>query len=494
MLKQIIVFLLSIGSSLNIFSQSSQSIDQKTMDGKYMHNTELLNDFFKKLYNLELQKNGKINIVHIGDSHIQADFMTNVIRQSLQNRFGNAGYGFTFPYSLAKTNGTGIIKYESDENWSNSKLLTPISDSPIGLGGINLNTISPVFQIHLSASNAYQFNTIKLVYPGKKPPFGLAQLCSVKVKTSDPNPNTQPTIKQQTKGKMTYRHHTVKKGETIYQISKKYNITPTDLKKANKLSSNNLLVGKKLVIPQYVTASKNLKKTTTTLKKENTEKQLTIKKTDNIFTVTHTPYMSTFTCDNLLKDTYIIPVNDLPSYDLNGIVLEKNTPGIIYHSIGINGAKISDYNKYNLFFNQLSCLHPDLIIVSLGTNESFGNVSSTAYIKQVLLFIANIKEGNPDAKILFTTPSPSLLKKKKLNKYIQDYSTELLSLNNCTVWDCLSRMGGIKAPVSSQSNTLMAKDKVHYTREGYEMQGNLFVSDFLEAYEKYKQEQILNNY
>lgn len=42
----------------------------------------------------------KLRIVHIGDSHIQADIMTNYMRQNLQNKFGNAGLGFAFPYKM----------------------------------------------------------------------------------------------------------------------------------------------------------------------------------------------------------------------------------------------------------------------------------------------------------------------------------------------------------------------------------------------------------
>lgn len=41
----------------------------------------------------------------------------------------------------------------------------------------------------------------------------------------------------------------VKKGDTLYGISKKYKITVSELKKQNKLKSNNILIGQKLVIP-----------------------------------------------------------------------------------------------------------------------------------------------------------------------------------------------------------------------------------------------------
>ena len=49
-------------------------------DGQ-IYNAKAISDFFQKLEKNEDQKNQKINIVHIGDSHIQSDLMTNEIRK-----------------------------------------------------------------------------------------------------------------------------------------------------------------------------------------------------------------------------------------------------------------------------------------------------------------------------------------------------------------------------------------------------------------------------
>jgi LysM repeat protein len=45
-----------------------------------------------------------------------------------------------------------------------------------------------------------------------------------------------------------FKTHTVKKGETLYSISRKYNITVQKLKKDNNLSGNALSIGQKLII------------------------------------------------------------------------------------------------------------------------------------------------------------------------------------------------------------------------------------------------------
>jgi LysM repeat protein len=55
------------------------------------------------------------------------------------------------------------------------------------------------------------------------------------------------TSKKQEEAKKTLTH-TVKKGETLFSIHKKYNVSLDDLKKWNKLKNNNVHVGQKLQV------------------------------------------------------------------------------------------------------------------------------------------------------------------------------------------------------------------------------------------------------
>jgi hypothetical protein len=62
-----------------------------TFTGNDIHNPNALLAFYEKMYQLEQSKSGKINIVHIGDSHIQADLFTAKIRTQFQKVYGNGG-------------------------------------------------------------------------------------------------------------------------------------------------------------------------------------------------------------------------------------------------------------------------------------------------------------------------------------------------------------------------------------------------------------------
>lgn len=84
---------------------------------KHSRNFEL---FFKKFTHLIDSKKGKLNLYHIGGSHLQADIYTNDIRIYLQSRWeGITGErGWVFPFDLAKTNNPGNYEFSSPNAWN----------------------------------------------------------------------------------------------------------------------------------------------------------------------------------------------------------------------------------------------------------------------------------------------------------------------------------------------------------------------------------------
>ena len=64
-----------------------------------------LDSFYQRLYELKKTKKGLVTIVHIGDSHLQSDNLTGVVRKGLQDFFGDAGKAVPFSKNLSVTNG-----------------------------------------------------------------------------------------------------------------------------------------------------------------------------------------------------------------------------------------------------------------------------------------------------------------------------------------------------------------------------------------------------
>ncbi|WP_286926641.1 GDSL-type esterase/lipase family protein [Flavobacterium sp. UBA4197] len=421
-------------------------------------NQKALQKFFDKLYQLETTKTGKVNIVHIGDSHIQADLFTGVIRKALQDKFGNAGLGFSFPYNLAKTNGSYYVRYSSNESWNSYRNIYPVNGAPVGLSGIGLTTRTKDFAIEINVKDpAYEFNTLKIVTPQKQNLFDVATSSKTIVLES----NVPKKI-----------NHKIKKGEAISIIADKYNVSVAEIKRANGLKNNNIRAGKVLRIPTNEMQKKSIKRSEFI--------PLSLTEETNAFS---------YTSEEAIKKIYLLPNKKASQFALNGLVFGKNAPGVVYSSIGVNGAKFSDYNKYPLFFEQVPVLQPDLLVVSLGTNETFDKMEMAAYMSQLNQFIENIRQKNPDVEILVMTPPPSLLYRRSLNTYAADYAKEInvqAEMRNHASWDLFSIFGGLYGVNKNYRQGLMAGDKVHYSKAGYEKQGTLFTEALLQAYESYK--------
>ena len=52
--------------------------------------------------------------------------------------------------------------------------------------------------------------------------------------------------------------HLVVKGDTLYNISKRYNVSVDDLRAANDMSDNNIIIGKSLTVPKFASVSETI--------------------------------------------------------------------------------------------------------------------------------------------------------------------------------------------------------------------------------------------
>ena len=64
-----------------------------------------------------------VSMVHIGDSHVQAGFLTEAVRLPLQRRFGDAGRGLVVPLKLARTNEPHDYSVVADGAWNFARSL-----------------------------------------------------------------------------------------------------------------------------------------------------------------------------------------------------------------------------------------------------------------------------------------------------------------------------------------------------------------------------------
>jgi hypothetical protein len=140
----------------------------KPEKNKIENDSSGLAPFYEKLYQLENRNIKKVTIVHIGDSHIQADFFSGMLRQLLQTRFGNAGRGLVFPYKVARTNEPSSYQSSSNVSWETKRNIFLNNPLPIGISGITLKSMDSSAALSLTvydqAGLDYGFNKLSIFH------------------------------------------------------------------------------------------------------------------------------------------------------------------------------------------------------------------------------------------------------------------------------------------------------------------------------------------
>lgn len=133
-----------------------------------IHNSVSLAPFYDSLYQLKSKKETIVNILHIGDSHIQADYLTGTTRKLFQREFGNAGRGLVFPGRVGRTNESPTIYSSTSAPWDASRIIYGNQSMPIGIGAMTLQTkqagANLLLRTHPAEELSYAFNRITILY------------------------------------------------------------------------------------------------------------------------------------------------------------------------------------------------------------------------------------------------------------------------------------------------------------------------------------------
>lgn len=99
-------------------------------------------DFFNKIDTFLLEKKGKINVLHIGGSHVQGGFFTNSIRKNFDvlNGENTVSRGLTFPFKVANTNNPKNFQVNFTGEWISERNVTRTFSMPLGVAGIAVAT------------------------------------------------------------------------------------------------------------------------------------------------------------------------------------------------------------------------------------------------------------------------------------------------------------------------------------------------------------------
>lgn len=197
---------------------------------------------------------------------------------------------------------------------------------------------------------------------------------------------------------------------------------------------------------------------------------------------------------------------DKITYKTSALARETGKAGLVYHAYGINGATYGQFNNEQTL-SKFDELNPDLIILSFGTNEAHGrNYTEEWQIQEMDALLASLKERFPDADFLLTTPPGSYWRKRVkktlkngrktyvtrhiLNEQVEQVANTQVAYgaeHQIPVWDLYHVVGGADYACRNWRNAgLQRSDYIHYTSEGYILQGKLLAEAILKAYYSYE--------
>ena len=332
-----------------------------------------------------------VRIVHIGDSHIQADMSTGYTRRLLQERFGSAGRGLIVPLKLAATNEPSDYSITSSSVFSQDKLISYPWREPMGFTGIALTPQNNDFDFKIAASDP--FERVYIYYNGS--PLSV--------------------------NSVTYNGSSL-----VYAVHEDIDCIEIGLP---------------------------------------------------------------FPCEEIA-----VELSSFGKVSVYGMELVSDIIGVVYHAIGINGATYSSYNRVEEFGRAISRLEPDLIIVSLGTNEAFGRIDVGDFEKQIDFLVSDLQKNNPDACILLATPSECQRRLRRRRSYtvnsniaaVRDVISRYAGDHDIAVYDWYEAAGGKGSSAKWIDAGLFSRDRIHYSRTGYEVAGRMLFDALIDVIKQYR--------
>lgn len=164
------------------------------------------------------------------------------------------------------------------------------------------------------------------------------------------------------------------------------------------------------------------------------------------------------------------------SFTLFGVQFLNDDPGVIWHSVGVNGAATSSFLRCEYFVPHLKALQPDLVVLSLGVNDAYGPAFSAERFRENYSELVHwVKKAAPKAALLFITNNDTYMRRRYPNSHhvvARQVVLELAAEVGGGVWDLYNLMGGMGSIRAWHRAGLAQSDLIHFTRAGYELIGD----------------------
>ena len=364
-----------------------------------------LDPFFAALQRAESgQLKKRIHILHYGDSPTTADLITADIRERLQSRFGNGGYGFNLiapPWGWYHHRGIHIRA----SGWNVvSPTLGMKGDGKYGLGGVSFEGHPGAYSVVTLQDHS---QTHVRVYFQRQPGGGSFALAA----------NGQRIAE------------TATDAEQSTPSAESYAIPPGTGEVSLRVSSGNVRVF--------------------------------------------------------------------------GMEFSRSRPGIIYSSLGLNGANTTTLSR-NMdaahWSQQLRAADPQLVVINYGTNESVYGSFVTKYLESELRrLIGRVRDAVPNSAILIMSPMDRGIRGESGEIVTPETIPDIVRIQEkvagemkVAFFNTYEAMGGAGTMARWYKKTprLVGGDYIHPMPAGAKLVGDLLFEGLNEQYQRYKLEEI----
>jgi lysophospholipase L1-like esterase len=179
---------------------------------------------------------------------------------------------------------------------------------------------------------------------------------------------------------------------------------------------------------------------------------------------------------------------------LFGVVLERDVPGVVYDTLGANGATVRHVARFDRgnWIDSLRQRRPDLVVLNYGTNESrYTGLSFSAYARDYREVVRRVREALPECAILVMAPMDRGERSGTGGIATADSIPRMVAAQRLVArsekvafFDTYAAMGGpgTMADWYERSPRLVAGDFTHPTHRGAARVGDLLVDALMKGY------------
>jgi lysophospholipase L1-like esterase len=203
--------------------------------------------------------------------------------------------------------------------------------------------------------------------------------------------------------------------------------------------------------------------------------------------------------------TYALPphtqgveVQALGAVRMFGVSFEKNGPGLIYDSLGLNGASTVVLSRVfgpENWTQELQHVRPDLVILNYGTNEAgFATYVQKQYDAELRRAIARLRAALPGAPILVMSPmdrgrrNAGAIETMPTIPEIVDIQRRVARETGCAFFNTFAAMGGesTMARWYEGQPRMVAADLIHPSPRGARLVAHAFYDQLVMGLYRYK--------